>query len=138
MVIQMFSIPEILVAACNGYSDFCDDSEEALEEWRTLEEHWNIESDIGGSTNSTNENIVFEEMNLNENESIPTESNSLNRETRSFKPYRSEKELSLQITTILDELLFDSGYDRQIRPQIDQIEHGPPLEVLPYCIWSNV
>ena len=27
---------------------------------------------------------------------------------------------------ILDELLFESGYDRQIRPQIE----GPPLEVL--------
>ena len=28
--------------------------------------------------------------------------------------------------TILDELLFESGYDRQIRPQIE----GPPLEVM--------
>ena len=52
----------------------------------------------------------------------------LNRAVRSFKPYRSEKALSLQITTILDELLFESGYDRQIRPQIE----GPPLEVLYY------
>ena len=77
-------------------------------------------------------------MNLNENDSMPTESNALNRETRSFKPYRSEKELSLQITTILDALLFDSGYDRQIRPQIDQIDHGPPLEVLLYCILAHV
>jgi len=50
----------------------------------------------------------------------------LNRAIRSFKPYRSEKELSLQITTMIDALLYDSGYDRQIRPQLD----GPPLEVI--------
>ena len=138
MVVQIFSIQENSVAACNGYSDFCDDSEEALEEWRTLEEHWNFESDIGRRTNDTNEDDVFETMKLSENGSMPTESGPLIRETRSFKPYRSEKELSLQITTILDELLFDSGYDRQIRPQIDQIEHGPPIEVLPYCIWGHI
>ena len=56
----------------------------------------------------------------NEDKSDPKD-----RVKRAFQPFRSERELSKQISTILDELLVESGYDRQIRPQIS----GPPLEV---------
>ena len=38
---------------------------------------------------------------------------------------RKEHELSQQISSILDRLLFASGYDNQIRPEIT----GPPLQV---------
>ena len=122
MFLNKIEIQGNLVAACNDYRDFCDDSEETLL------------SDIGRGTNATNDKHVFQKTNLNGNVSKQHDSDTLNRETRSFKPYRSEKELSLQITTILDELLFDSGYDRQIRPQIE----GPPLEVMPCCILGHV
>ena len=44
---------------------------------------------------------------------------------RSFQPYRQERLLSSQISTILDTLFIHSGYDRQIRPGLG----GPPLDV---------
>ena len=43
------------------------------------------------------------------------------------QPRKSERELSKQISTILDRLLFASGYDNQIRPQLT----GPPVQVRP-------
>ena len=94
--------------ACNSYSDFCDNSVE------------NSFVNIGRMNNTD------VDMDNQEKENSDYVDDILNRAIRSFKPYRSEKELSLQITTMIDELLYDSGYDRQIRPQLD----GPPLEVI--------
>ena len=97
VIIHMLSMQLCKTFACNTYSDFCDYSNSFI----------NI-----GRMNIT-------KVYYNEDEGSDYEDNTSNRRIRSFKPYRSEKELSLQITTILDELLFDSGYDRQIRPQIE-------------------
>ena len=94
--------------ACNSYSDFCDNSVE------------NSSVNIGRMNNTD-----VDMNNQDEEENSDYVDNILNRAIRSFKPYKSEKELSLQITTMIDELLYESGYDRQIRPQLD----GPPLEV---------
>ena len=41
-----------------------------------------------------------------------------------------EETQSSQVTTILDKLLFESGYDRQIRPEIN----GPPVHVIALVI----
>ena len=95
--------------ACNSYSDFCDNSVE------------NSSVNIGRMNNTD-----VDMNNQEEEENSDYVDNILNRAIRSFKPYKSEKELSLQITTMIDELLYESGYDRQIRPQLD----GPPLEVI--------
>ena len=105
VILHMISMQLVVTFACNTYSDFCDNSFD--------NSFVNVER-----MNKTNE---YE----SEDEKTDYVDDILNRAIRSFKPYRSEKELSLQITTILDELLFESGYDRQIRPQLE----GPPLEV---------
>ena len=104
----MFSMQLGITFACNSYSDFCDNSVE------------NSFVNIGRMNNTD------VDMDNQEKENSDYVDDILNRAIRSFKPYRSEKELSLQITTMIDALLYDSGYDRQIRPQLD----GPPLEVI--------
>ena len=103
----MFSMQKGITFACNSYSDFCDNSVEN-----------SFVNDIGRVNNTDDDYQEYENTDYVDD--------ILNRAIRSFKPYRSEKELSLQITTMIDELLYDSGYDRQIRPQLD----GPPLEVI--------
>ena len=37
---------------------------------------------------------------------------------RSFVPYRTGKKVANQVSTALDHLLFFSGYDKRIRPQV--------------------
>ena len=37
---------------------------------------------------------------------------------RSFVPYRTGKKVASQVSTALDHLLFFSGYDKRIRPQV--------------------
>ena len=85
--------------ACNTYTDFCDDINE--------------NTFVKNSMESVNVTKVYEELDKNRQHDYVTD--LLDRSLRTLK-----------ITTILDKLLFDSGYDRQIRPQIE----GPPLEVL--------
>ena len=109
--IHIFLIQQDLTFACNTYSDFCDNLKENA--------FYNIDR-----VNGKNNNKSSKQFNQYENIYNSTD-NGLKRAIRSFKPYRSEKELSLEITTILDELLFESGYDSQIRPHLE----GPPLEV---------
>ena len=88
-----------VTCACNKYTDFCDDINE--------------NTFVKNSMESVNVTKVYEELDKNRQHDYVTD--LLDRSLR-----------TLQITTILDKLLFDSGYDRQIRPQIE----GPPLEVL--------
>ena len=38
-----------------------------------------------------------------------------------FVPYRTGKKVATQVSTALDHLLFFSGYDKQIRPQVRKI-----------------
>ena len=109
-LIKIFVMQLSVTCACNTYTDFCDGINE--------------NTFIKNSIENVNVTNVYED--LDETRQVDYVNDLLDRSVRSFKPYRSEKALSLQITTILDELLFDSGYDRQIRPQIE----GPPLEVL--------
>ena len=108
-----------LTLACNSYADFCDNVTQNY----SLNKEDNSDNDAG--INITSVSLV----NVNNDKNGFAQyihGGTHNRVIRSsFKPYRSEKELSLQITTVLDKLLFESGYDRQIRPQLE----GPPLEV---------
>ena len=95
--------------ACNSYMDFCDGIDENIL--------------VKNNSEIVNATPLMEDLEIiRQNQYVD---DILERSVRSFKPYRNGEALSLQITTILDELLFESGYDRQIRPQIE----GPPLEV---------
>ena len=100
ILIKMFVVLLSVTYACNTYTDFCDDV-------------INENTFVNNSIESVNVTKVYEDFDKNRQHDYVTD--ALDRSLR-----------SLQITTILDKLLFDSGYDRQIRPQID----GPPLEVL--------
>ena len=113
-----------ITTACNSYADFCDN----------VKQNYSL-SEEDNSDNDTRLNITtLSLLNVNNNENGFAQyihGGAHNRVIRSsFKPYRSEKELSLQITTVLDKLLFESGYDRQIRPQLE----GPPLEVKEFML----
>ena len=46
------------------------------------------------------------------------ESNNVDRVKRSFIPYRTGKKVASQVSNALDHLLFFSGYDKRIRPQV--------------------
>ena len=81
---------------------------------------------------SLNEKIVDLEGNIQElNKSISdlrTSKSDSNAQLESLTneiSAKNEEMTSSQVTTILDRLLFESGYDRQIRPQIN----GPPVHV---------
>ena len=113
-----------MTLACNSYADFCDN----------VQQNYSLSED-DNPDNDTRVNITtLSLLNVNNNENGFAQyihGGAHNRVIRSsFKPYRSEKELSLQITTVLDKLLFESGYDRQIRPQLE----GPPLEVQEFML----
>ena len=111
---MLFNKHSNIVQACNGlYSDFCDNTDQVYK--NNVDDGSNYASLLQKEIDKTP--LILDE--------IPGGEIVLDRSIRSFRPYRREKELSLQITTILDELLFESGYDRQIRPQLE----GPPLEV---------
>ena len=113
-----------MTLACNSYADFCDN----------VQQNYSLSKD-DNPDNDTRVNITtLSLLNVINNENGLAQyihGDAHNRVIRSsFKPYRSEKELSLQITTVLDKLLFESGYDRQIRPQLE----GPPLEVKEFML----
>lgn len=108
------------VAACNGYfTDFCDNFEAMDGEEPTS--YISSFHNSSASLPSSAKRMDGEPMGLI--------LSSLNRTKRaagspSFQPFRNERELSKQISSILD-TLFNSGYDHQIRPRVGT----QPLEV---------
>ena len=124
VILHTFTSQISMTLACNSYADFCDN----------VQQNYSLSKD-DNPDNDTRVNITtLSLLNRNNNENGFAQyihGGAHNRVIRSsFKPYRSEKELSLQITTVLDKLLFESGYDRQIRPQLE----GPPLEVQEFVL----
>jgi hypothetical protein len=98
------------VLACNIFNDFCDELDEAPD-------------DIKSDKSMSNKPPVTGLKLVHNNYSTDIEIDS--RRKRSPMSLQSESSSS-QVTTILDKLLFESGYDRQIRPQIN----GPPVHVI--------
>ena len=47
-----------------------------------------------------------------------SEDHEYERVKRSFIPYRTGKKVASQVSNTLDHLLFFSGYDKRIRPQV--------------------
>ena len=100
-----------LVLACNIFNDFCDELDEEPDD---------IKAEKIMSNNPPAK--VLKLVQHNHSNGIENDS----RIKRSPISLKSEENMHSQVTTILDKLLFDSGYDRQIRPQIN----GPPVQVI--------
>ena len=100
-----------LVSACNGFTDFCDEFDE-------------VPADIKSGKAVPNKLSVEAVKLVRHNHSTATGID--NRKKRSPSTLHTEEKMHSQVTTILDKLLFDSGYDNQIRPQIN----GPPVQVI--------
>ena len=100
-----------LVLACNIFNDFCDELDEEPDD---------INAEKIMSNNPPAK--VLKLVHHNHSNGIEIDS----RIKRSPISLKSEEKMHSQVTTILDKLLFDSGYDRQIRPQIN----GPPVQVI--------
>ena len=60
--------------------------------------------------------IKIEKINSESSEEKNSEDNE--RVKRSFLPYRTGKKVASQVSTVLDRLLFFSGYDKRIRPYV--------------------
>ena len=101
-----------LVLACNVFNDFCDEWDEAPDDIKAEK--------IMSKNPSVN---VLKLVYHNHSNGIEIDSR-IKRSPISLQ--REEKMKHGQVTTILDKLLFESGYDRQIRPQIN----GPPVQVI--------
>ena len=101
-----------LVSACNSFNDFCDGIDEEPDDIKSATSlHDNqLPNTVGWSHHNYSR---MEEMNNRSKRSPPS-------------IHGNEEKTSSQVTTILDQLLFHSGYDRQIRPQIN----GPPVQVI--------
>ena len=102
------------VLACNTYGDYCD----------SLDEH---PIDTSSATTSDALEILPEDTPYFVNHYNDSEDKEIvnDRSKRALSSTKNEEMTSSQVTTILDRLLFESGYDRQIRPQIN----GPPVHV---------
>ena len=103
-------IPEqgIFVLGCNSFSDYCD----------VFDEIETVQTAIS--------NISFE---FNALEFPYYENNTgfdmKSRQKRFQDPFLKAKETSNRVSTLLDELLVNSGYDKKMRPEVE----GKPIQV---------
>ena len=109
--IQLNQDTQNFVSACNIFNDFCDDLDENPD-------------DIGTENLWSNKAPINISVLIPPHEKVPEKPPERNPSPISIQ--RKGKLMSSQVTTILDKLLFESGYDRQIRPQI----HGDPVHVI--------
>ena len=106
----------ILMKACNNFNDYCDAFNEELDD---INSKLDLQLNPLSTSSSVNKNNY---SNLIDDERYHID------EMKRKRPNitgQDEKEMSRQVTTILDKLLVGSGYDKQIRPHIN----GPPVEV---------
>ena len=120
---QLNQDTQYFVCACNIFNDFCDDLDENPD-------------DIGTENQWSNKAPINISVLIPPHEKVPEKPPKRN--PSPFSIQRKGKMMLSQVTTILDKLLFESGYDRQIRPQI----HGDPVQVvidfyLRHCIERN-
>ena len=111
---QFNNCKNIVAVACNTFNDFCDAFDENMED---LKENPNKELEIQQTS------FISADVKLHNYSGLDR---TVDRDKRSSKTVPvEERQISKKITTILDKLLFDSGYDRQISPRVK----GTPLEV---------
>ena len=102
----------ILVTACNTFNDYCDIFNEEADDINNKRGTQFVPLLKTSTVNNHNYSAIIE---LDDNRS----------KRSSYITVQNEEKTSTQVTTILDKLLFRSGYDRQFRPQIN----GPPVKV---------
>ena len=105
------------VSACNIFNDFCDDLDEDPDDIKT-ENQWTNKPPI-------NISVLIPPHEKNQEQNHGSKRSPFSIQTEG-------KMMSSQVTTILDKLLFESGYDRQIRPKIN----GDPVQV--ECYGLNI
>ena len=107
---RSFDNTHVAIEACNNFFDYCDSLGEDTE-------NLNEEEDISLDSSSPLSSVV---NNYQNQQNLKAKK----REKRAYtlKAFKS----STQITTMLDKLLRDSRYDKQIRPEIS----GTPIEVI--------
>ena len=104
---EVFDKGKFQIEACNNFFDYCDSiSDEELDR----NDAQNVSSKMLY--------MISEEQQLHH---LETKNNYTNAENSS----KNALQTSHKITTMLDELLNDSGYDKQLRPGIS----GDPIEV---------
>ncbi len=107
---RSFENTRVAIEACNNFFDYCDSLGEETED---LKKERRIPLDSSSPLSSVLNNDQMQKI---------IKSNKRKKRAYSRKAYKS----STQITTILDKLLRDSRYDKQIRPEIS----GTPIEVI--------
>ena len=117
---QFVYVKNSFVSSCNLDDEFCDGFDEKpafIGDTRNLSQKTKVKAIIHGNTSDVHSK---EEEEIN---------NRMKRSSAS-RTIPKEETQSSQVTTILDKLLFESGYDRQIRPEIN----GPPVHVIALVI----
>ena len=102
----------LFVKACNSFSDYCD----------TFDEAENLPTSLNNSKTKYNPLLQVNHEKL-ENPSIKSD---YLRHKRSYNDtFLTAKKTSNRVSSLLDELLVNSGYDKKMRPEVD----GSPIQV---------
>ena len=96
--------------ACNSFSDYCDIFDES--------ENFQASLDSSNSKWKSNQLINYTVVSYNR---VRHDF----RQKRSGDPFLEAKKTSNRVSTLLDELLVDSGYDKKMRPEVE----GKPIQV---------
>ena len=108
--VRSFENTRVAIEACNYFFDYCDFLGEDTED---IKEERDIPLASSYPLSSVSKNYSTQQT---------IKANKRNKRAYTIKAYKS----STQITTMLDKLLRDSRYDKQIRPEIS----GTPIEVI--------
>lgn len=98
----------IFAIACNSFSDYCD----------VFDESENLQASMRNFT------LEFNTQKFPNNENN-TGFSMKSRQKRFQDPLLKARETSNRVSTLLDETLVDSGYDKKMRPEVK----GRPIQV---------
>ena len=109
---ELFPGSKFFVKACNSFSDYCD----------MLDETKNLPTSLDNSKVKINplQPVNYDKL---ENRSIKSEYLRLKRSNNDN--FKKAQKSSNRVSTLLDELLINSGYDKKMRPEVD----GSPIQV---------
>jgi hypothetical protein len=96
---------------CNSQNDLCDDIDIAK----------HINGDELLKRDAKSDDLLKLDAESDELFKRDAERDVFHRVKREFVPYKSGKTVAGQVSNALDHLLFFSGYDKRIRPQVNQI-----------------
>ena len=109
---ELFPGTKFFVKACNSFSDYCD----------MFDETENLPTSLDNSNMKINPLQPFDYEEL-ENRSI--KSGYLRLKRSKNDNFWTAQQTSNRVSSLLDELLINSGYDKKMRPEVD----GSPIQV---------